>query len=427
MSKHTAQRRSRESFTRTLERICRTLSEINVKQVASRSFIFLDKLDHATVRIDSIWVVGSYARGALQCGDLDLVVSMTAIDGAIPFPKAVAKSFFGVLPLVRYYQGTPEKNSSGVAFPDAVLVWEPGRDWQRSLNAITPDPLAGPTARETDEIPFRLEQLRSDPDDLIDLISLKKQGQYEWEFVPITKADLSALEPHQDLHEDERSMIRQAEVRMGSKSRQLIPPLIRFLRQRDPNWLHCAAPYTADRSVLHCGSTIFYFGTPPVDLHRFKQEPGVWQVALVPHLSARGPNGIWVIRRGTQHPDLLAMQGVNAYYLRQGDHPMTILSNGSDRYSAVRLRELATSYQAAQNLRNDFYDAEEGESMPEIAHVAGIDVLKLIYGMDVIDIFSDCGLAHALTYRGISYVNECDGTEDSISSIEDVALALRTR
>ncbi len=424
MSRPTEKRRSRESFTRALERICRSLDECNEKVVESRSFIFRDEVDQATVRIDSIWVVGSYARGAMSCGDLDLVVDMTAIHGALPFSKAVAKSFFGVLPLVRYYQGRPEKNTSGVAFADAILVWEPGFDWGNSLRGIVLDPLAGPASRETDEIPFRLEQLRSDPEVFKDLISLKNQKQYEWEFLPIGKGDLLSFDPAQDLREAELSVIQWANMQMGAKSRQLIPALIRFLQQRDPQWIHRAPPYITDRSVMHCGSTVFYLGTPPLDLHRFVREPGVRQVALVPHLSARGPNGIWVIRRGPSHPDLLAAKGVKAYYLTEDNSPVTVIACGSNLDSGVTLIELATSHQAAERLVDDLYD--EGERRPEISCAEGAELLKVICGVDVVDIFEG-GRAYALTHQGRSHVSEWYGYEGPVSPLEEIARALRSQ
>lgn len=74
-------RRTRDSFTRALERICERLDERNQFDVVYADLPDREKLQ-AQVEIRKVGVVGSYARGATRCGDLDLVIQMRATKGS---------------------------------------------------------------------------------------------------------------------------------------------------------------------------------------------------------------------------------------------------------------------------------------------------------------------------------------------------------
>ena len=54
-------------------------------------------------------------------------------------------------------------------------------------------------------------------------------------------------------------------------------------------------PYSG--ASLICGSTLLAVGRPYVSVRLMMQGCDIRQVAVVPHLSARGPNGVWLIRR----------------------------------------------------------------------------------------------------------------------------------
>jgi len=77
----------RESFTKKLERICQRLDEASIRAIAHKDFF--NKPATSKVEITSLWVVGSYARGAMMCGDLDLVLEYRVVEGQHPSPRTV--------------------------------------------------------------------------------------------------------------------------------------------------------------------------------------------------------------------------------------------------------------------------------------------------------------------------------------------------
>lgn len=93
-------RAPREKFTKTLTRICARLDvqatfDIEDNDELSRRLVASGHMTREQVRerveIATLWVVGSYARGALTCGDLDIVIQnashrRTGAPGPLPTP-----------------------------------------------------------------------------------------------------------------------------------------------------------------------------------------------------------------------------------------------------------------------------------------------------------------------------------------------------
>ena len=86
-------RQPREKFTALLMRMCERLDacasfEIHNNDKYLRWAIEAKELDAASAReqvlITRMWVVGSYARGMLTCGDLDVLLETRTADGKIP-------------------------------------------------------------------------------------------------------------------------------------------------------------------------------------------------------------------------------------------------------------------------------------------------------------------------------------------------------
>ncbi|MHC8305491.1 hypothetical protein [Pseudomonas sp. PB3P13] len=92
----------RELFTKKLVRICQRLDEAS-SRVTHKNFLY--KAVTSQLEITSLGVVGSYARGAMTCGDLDLVLEYKLIEGNHPAPSTLTKTFFGFHQYVRYYFG----------------------------------------------------------------------------------------------------------------------------------------------------------------------------------------------------------------------------------------------------------------------------------------------------------------------------------
>src|ERR1700754_4518208 len=117
-------RRSRDSFTQALCRIAKRIADRPRYELQWNDEL-LHKQRRCQVSLGGLWVAGSYARGALDCGDLDLIVDLGAEAGKMTWTARISRSVIGHAPDVRLYIGTPEENSSGIAFPEARLVWSP--------------------------------------------------------------------------------------------------------------------------------------------------------------------------------------------------------------------------------------------------------------------------------------------------------------
>lgn len=169
----------RARFTRALERICTSLETSPIRDVSHKDF--LERPQTTEVQIRALWAVGSYARGALECGDLDIVVDAVGLNRGLPYLKNVARSFFGTTPRVAFYGGTPESNSSGVAFPEAKLIWAPSQsDWRRAIASIAEDVSAGHFERPSDHLPLTPEQMRGNINNIEELLRSRDEGRLRW-------------------------------------------------------------------------------------------------------------------------------------------------------------------------------------------------------------------------------------------------------
>ena len=162
----------RESFTQKLVKICERLDDCDEKDIAWKRRHFRQSgVD--LIKIEKLWVVGSYSRGALTCGDLDLVITYSSKDRYNAGEDDVARGFFGRLLHTSFYRGNPEENSSGVPFPNAVEIWSgQGCDWMKAIESIVLDPSAGRAHRPSDNIPLRLHQLNTNFDHVDEVLKM---------------------------------------------------------------------------------------------------------------------------------------------------------------------------------------------------------------------------------------------------------------
>jgi hypothetical protein len=395
----------RESFTKKLERICQRLDEAFIRTIAHKDWF--GKPVTSQVEITSLWVVGSYARGALTCGDLDLVLEYKLIEGGHPSPRTVTKTFFGALPYVSYYFGKPESSTSGVVFPNPIPIWtEPGCDWRAAIDSIQPVPSAGRATRETDSIPLRPEQLYMEPERLQQLAAQEKEGLLEWEFVEITAADLEPV-PTVDVSERDRKLLRIAPM-MGKKSQVLVPALIRLMKKHE----HFGVWRSSDsyRVTFRCGATALHLGRPSLPYNAFDDEPTIKQYVLIPHISSKGPNGAWIIRRGPNHPDVQALANRHAYYLGSPGSPDTVAYGDTNKIWSMELLELFNTHDDAKEFAAML---DEGNELPEteIGRATGLDLISLFALVDVVEI-GDHQLA--TTYAGARYFERGKATMEEI-------------
>jgi hypothetical protein len=395
----------RESFTKKLERICQRLDEASVRTITYKNFF--NRPATSQVEITSLWVVGSYARGAVTCGDLDLVLEYTVVEGNHPSPPSMTKTFFGTPQYVRYYFGTPENSTAGVVFENAVQIWNgPGCDWRASINAINPDPGAGRAERDTDSIPLRTEQLYMEPERLQQLAAQERDGIIAWDFVEITREDLEPI-PSATVCERDRKLIRVAPM-MGKKSQALLPAVIRLMARYSPfgDW----DASESHRGRLRCGATVLHLGRPALPYCPFDDEPTIEQFALIPHISAKGPNGAWIIRRGPNHPDAQLIRQKSAYYLLSEGEPDIVRYRDHGKSWSIELLQLFSTREDAE-VFSAMVAADDESWRIEIAKAKGFELIPLFSVADVVEIGDR---QFPVTNAGGAYFDQATATLDEL-------------
>ncbi|MDO7897083.1 hypothetical protein [Pseudomonas citrulli] len=259
-------------------------------------------------------------------------------------------------------------------------------------------------------IPLRDEQLRTYNDEYHTAVDMQRDGLWEWEFIEIGKEMLAPL-PIEDSAEDV-GYFNRCKPMMGRKSRELVPAMIKLMREQEPFGSWSSAD--SHRAKFKCGSSEVHLGRPAIPIRFFDDKPWVRQLLLIPHISARGPNGAWVIRRGPEHPDRKALEGKHAYYLMTSGQPDTITYFGRSIYWPLTGIELLGSRDEAQELAAEFTDEDDFEA-PETGRAEGVDLFSLLGLVDIVEVR---GYQLALTYSGSSYL------ETDITSLDELIALL---
>lgn len=252
--------------------------------------------EHATFEVLALWAVGSWARGAPRCGDLDLVMKISLIDGHLP-PGATANRVVLNAPAgLRLYLGTPAENSSGAAFDAPVLIWSKTiRDYKAAIASVVVNPGADRFERKTDRLPLRLEQIDAEYSSLEEIIDLIDTNVLESSWV-----DAASIEPPQlgNWPVDAFEVLARGKGVMGRKTFQLLAPLITVVESRGGQgyWRLDFDEKTAVRK----GGLLARLGRPWINVGEL-DSLSTAEMIFAPHFSKRGPNGFWRVARGPQH------------------------------------------------------------------------------------------------------------------------------
>lgn len=292
-------RRPRSSFDRVLRKMLAKLVPSHIYEVSwTGAYNWLPK-KASKFSIDNVWAVGSFARGAISCGDLDLVLELSIVDGNAHPPEKRVLRELGSFTGISIFIGTPDENSSGVSFPEAIHLWSPSEpNWESALGSILVDPNSGRFPRDHDMLPLRREQIcRGDLEQIeIILDELEKQVLTS-EWVPI------------------ETMAAQRPANLGAETKRYLDCITLFTGVKTARVMQLAVPWLNIsgapllKDLCNCtptsvkvGKTKFITGlSPNVPLHSLD---GVEcdSLAVMPHITRRGPNGIWILRRGPNHP-----------------------------------------------------------------------------------------------------------------------------
>jgi hypothetical protein len=253
-----------------------------------------------------------------------------------------------VIPDVRYYQGTAQSNSSGIAFGDCV-----------------------PT-------------------------ELERQGVLRWRLIPQESG-----EAPQPLNQLQAHLAHLATCGWGRNSQALLPDLLRYFGTRqDCTVFHSsAARLTLAGVIANLG-----FSAPNVsDLDCMSCA----KILIVPHHSRRGPNVLWEIERGPAHPLEIAFADRGAYVLRDSSGAPAISTEiGLNRWEEAAFVELFPTADAARAWKtylDSTVDANDPvlEQHPVVIH--GRALLDLLSYADMAEIIEDAESSetHFLTEQGL--------------------------
>jgi len=367
---------AREQATKTLERICARLDACATVELDQPALPDLDAPGQTTAT--RLWVVGSYARGALTCGDIDLVME---VDKPLVSVSQLNRMLLGSPRRVSLYTGNPDKNSSNGAFQEAVLVWESGKDWRAALDGIQPDESVSRFDRPTDRIPFRLEQIEGDLDWAEAMLELHERNVLTWRFVPLDEvSDLIGDEPQS---EDEQEFFRLAQAnRAGADAKKLLPYVLAFVRKFGP----AGRPWSMDAGTqLKYGGTRFFLAVPPAPDELM--DLSCSQLVVMAHLNTRGPNGFWVIERGPSHSYMTAFEGCEAWVIADANGAPAVIraTSGLDAARPVASLDIFLSQADAEQFVEDWNE----DVPPEPGEARDV---KFIRGTTWLDVLTRCDL-----------------------------------
>lgn len=412
-------RTSRETFTSKLVKLCNKLDAKNVATLTDKHWFHKEPTE-GTVAIVCLWVVGSYARGAVTCGDLDLVVEFNT-EGIAPSPATITKAFFGTHANVRIYWGTPAKNTSGAVFEEAVLLWSRGKDWAAAIAAIPVNPAAKRFDRAGDAIPFRTEQHRLDEDDISELVKLRESGVLKWRFVP-----LSELVTYSSELRDEELRGYDIFCEQSAGKRRLAPLAYALARQlADEAGIRAERQFGwSEKSLITAAGIRVYAEQHSLRLDSLDSLE-CSAVAFIPALSTRGPNGAWVIERGPNHSLVELFSSVSAWTLNDSDSVRGGFRVGTEEsgwWLWVDAAELFASREQAQDAEDEFASDVKDEEDELLARVpvslAGEQLLVFISGQDVLMLPDDEVLP--LTREGLRYCRASGEDVEKVLSADQV-------
>lgn len=396
-------RTPRELFTARLRKIC-----ANISGAPRQAVSYKDEDRKPTgglVIAKRLWVFGSYARGALTCGDLDLMLEVEGVASR----GAILKAFIGTLPNVRTFFGTPELNATGHTMKEAVLVWAPGLDWEAALNSIVPDSSAGRFERPTDLVPFRPEQDGLTFRQREMLVNLQKEGLISWRFLPLSSLELHH-EPERDtlMHCDEAWVMHCYSGRSESKKR-LTPVVVGLARKlAQEKCPDARIEWGVGNKHIRVGGTIIQAGTLDLDLEELERYSATG-IAYIPPLSTRGPNGVWLIERGPKLSLVKAFADVKAWVVKtpSGEIPLVYSRQYAVKSSTDEkgLRLYRTQAAAQLDAEYHFHDEDDPRRETMSCHAAlieGPELLEAIARADLV--FPPYLPPTPLTYGGEAYL-----------------------
>ncbi|WP_281875361.1 hypothetical protein [Geobacter hydrogenophilus] len=333
------------------------------------------------------------------------MADIVAEEGSMPLTPTVSRAVIGHAPDVRMYIGTPEENTSRVDFPEAKLVWSLGApDWDAAINAIPVDSTATRFKRRHDILPLRKEQITEyGDDDIFDkIVDLLEQEilSAQWVAVSDIKVQPDAWSP------SATEFFEGVQRCCGKKTQDVMPFVIEWFK--DNNKCDLWHRDYSEKTRFKVGGAEVLVGRPYIDLGLL-ETASCSAVVVVPHLSRRGPNGLWILSRGTQHPFIQKFNSCCAYYLAVEDRPDVV--EEIDGWKSISSLEFFRLKKEAESLQQEMKD--EHEIVCKIASATGSELLSLISCVDVV--VTESG-RYPIMHKGRLFEEE-----EGLVSVEEIA------
>jgi hypothetical protein len=315
---------------------------------------------------------------------LDLIANVVSEQGGLPWNAAVSRTLVGRAPDVRLYLGTPEENSSGASFAEAKLVWSSAEpDWRATTSAIVADPSAARYCRLTDVLPVRTEQVYcSNPKDLEQIVNLKDSQVLDWVWVPL---DAIHVRPH-TWSDEARKFANFVGRSRGRKTQDVMQFVIQHHEQSD-NYVTWHQNRLSPESFFRIGGAQVFVGRPAVQLD-FLNEISCSSLVIAPHRSRRGPNGLWIISRATNHPVEQSFGKRSLYYLSVDRHPDFVceIADWQRIFSLELFMSRDRAEKAAAKQQAELKEEGIENVGLDVQATTGSDLLRLISAADVIEL-----------------------------------------
>jgi predicted nucleotidyltransferase len=286
----------RERLTKKLQRILRTIESGNTP-----------------TPVRKLWVFGSYARGALDCGDLDLAIvvdqpSQEWLDRNIGLfdydlkrmekfeqlvRNALRKRGERVEIVIRTKDNFIQDFFKSVPINDAMLIWsEDEPDWQAKIKSIKPIPSAGRYIRP---YPIDLKRTGTSRDVMEQVLWLIQEKRLTMETI-----DMNDVEPRLSQHQSTMLEQWRSSRCYGKDTLDVLAYAFDWMhseRQRFSGYLHSATEIisVSGTHLVHIGRIDFGYA-----LGWLFDDKKAMKLCLIPHLRKRSSNEMFVIERGSR-------------------------------------------------------------------------------------------------------------------------------
>lgn len=411
-----SERRPREHFTEKLVKICKNLD----LHVQTRSPRF---------KVLALWAVGSWSRGALTCGDLDLVVASEGCSGPNVTLKRDLATVMGGQPRgVEIFEGNPQENNSGIKYHNAVEIWKPGASWEAAIQSVSINPDATRMPRIWDALPFDYRDFASHQgnEDLLKLLELQKSEIIQWSVHQMPVGD---DRPVDDAEATTSSEILEILINGWSAARK--KALKAMVRHMAGIWPHsmdgCVSVLAAGRAAT-LGRILYRVGSPYIGCTMVGDRFSHLELVLALPWKENRRNIIWRIRRGHNHPHYKRYANTKAWVhwnISQQRPSVEQYTRAGDKWGSALSLAMFTSQQPADDAMYDLVEDGMVDGGTIVSRqIEGRESVDIVFAIDHIDLDSGSYVC-ALNHRAL-LITEADTKTDSLGVLNHLESGRKT-